>query len=66
MPQVRFAGHAEVIEEDYYEFDTPPNLTVRLEIDSHVYLLKLRENSGKYHDKWYNDTEVIEVFEGHV
>lgn len=68
MPQVAFAGTAEVIEEDYYEYDIPPNITVRLEIGSRVYRLELRANLRKkpISDIWYNDCSVTEIIEGHV
>lgn len=66
MSQTRFAGTAEVIEEDYYEYDIPPNLTIRLDIDSHVYRLVLRGEAKSNSDKWYNDTYVTEIIGGHV
>lgn len=66
MSQVSFAGTAEVIDEDWYEFDTPPNLTIRLNIDNRTFRVELRGQAKLGSDFWYNDTYVTEITEGHV
>lgn len=65
MPLVNLLGSAEVTNEDYYEYEIPPNLEIRLEIDSRTFKLLLGNDPAKRSnsDIWYNKALLYEIIQ---